>query len=286
MSGGVFILLGYLQYFFYTDLRGIFHLGWDEHLYRLTSTFLDPNFAGIFIVLVLFLYIYMFKDFLLNWRTIKSNPQYFAGLISILIAIFLTYSRSTIITLLLTSVGFLWFVGKKKVILLILIAAFLLTLIVPNSYGKLYDQNLFRKASISERYKSAENAFTIFTNSPFIGVGFNSYRYAQEKYGYLSGPKWEVTHSGSGSSNSFLLILATTGVLGGITFILFWYYLLKPILKIKDSNAKKLLLISLSAIFIHSMLENTFFYIFIQYWIFILIGLFLDKNPELRSKKT
>jgi hypothetical protein len=45
-----FLSFGFVQYFFFNDLRPLFYLGWDNHLYRLTSTFFDPNFAGSFLV--------------------------------------------------------------------------------------------------------------------------------------------------------------------------------------------------------------------------------------------
>src|SRR3989344_8091342 len=44
---GVF---GWFQYFFYTDLRALHAWGWDDHLFRLVGTFLDPTFTGIIIV--------------------------------------------------------------------------------------------------------------------------------------------------------------------------------------------------------------------------------------------
>ena len=53
--GGVTVFGGYLQYFFYPNLRNLYYAGWDEHLYRMFSSFLDPNFAGAFFVLLFFL---------------------------------------------------------------------------------------------------------------------------------------------------------------------------------------------------------------------------------------
>ena len=59
--GSIIVVLGYLQYFFYSSLKNLFYLGWDEHMYRLFSVFLDPNFAGAFFVL--------FFLFLINLNT-------------------------------------------------------------------------------------------------------------------------------------------------------------------------------------------------------------------------
>src|SRR5690606_35834701 len=46
------VFLGFIQYFFYNDLRNLYYLGWDDHLYRMFSTFLDPNFVGLFFAML------------------------------------------------------------------------------------------------------------------------------------------------------------------------------------------------------------------------------------------
>src|SRR6185437_11025316 len=53
VDGLILVLIGYIQFFFYPNLRNLYYLGWDEHLYRMFSSFLDPNFAGTFFVLYL-----------------------------------------------------------------------------------------------------------------------------------------------------------------------------------------------------------------------------------------
>ncbi len=40
-------VLGLMQFILYPDLRNLYYLGWDPHYYRVFSTLLDPNFAGI-----------------------------------------------------------------------------------------------------------------------------------------------------------------------------------------------------------------------------------------------
>ena len=43
--GLAFVIFGFVQYFFFNDLRYFVFLGWDDHMFRLFSTFFDPNFA-------------------------------------------------------------------------------------------------------------------------------------------------------------------------------------------------------------------------------------------------
>ena len=52
-DGIVLLLIGFVQFFIYPSLKNLYYLGWDNHLYRLFSSFLDPNFAGAFFVLYL-----------------------------------------------------------------------------------------------------------------------------------------------------------------------------------------------------------------------------------------
>ncbi|PIT89112.1 MAG: hypothetical protein COU27_02030, partial [Candidatus Levybacteria bacterium CG10_big_fil_rev_8_21_14_0_10_36_7] len=60
---GVTVTIGAFQYLYYPSLRNLFYLGWDDHLYRLFSVFLDPNFTGaLFVCFFLFL-LYFFKEF-------------------------------------------------------------------------------------------------------------------------------------------------------------------------------------------------------------------------------
>src|ERR1700722_12473805 len=52
-DGLIILSIGYIQFFLYPHLRNLYYLGWDEHLYRMFSSFLDPNFVGTFFVLYL-----------------------------------------------------------------------------------------------------------------------------------------------------------------------------------------------------------------------------------------
>ena len=58
--GCLIVGLGYIQYFFYSNLRNLYYLGWDEHMVRMFSVFLDPNFAGAFFFLFFLLFFYLF----------------------------------------------------------------------------------------------------------------------------------------------------------------------------------------------------------------------------------
>src|SRR3989344_4884353 len=92
-AGGIFVVFGFIQYFFYPNLRNLYYAGWDEHLYRMFSTFLDPNFAGAFFVL----YLFFIAGLFFKEKENKTRAFFIVVGITTVIAIFLTYSRSAYI---------------------------------------------------------------------------------------------------------------------------------------------------------------------------------------------
>src|SRR3989338_10052214 len=101
VAGTIFTFLGFIQYFYYPNLRNLYYLGWDEHLYRLFSTLLDPNFAGAFLVLFILL---LTENVIRSFKN-RKNLIFFSILwIPTLISILLTYSRSAFIMLVISMV--------------------------------------------------------------------------------------------------------------------------------------------------------------------------------------
>jgi len=274
-SGLLVTVMGYIQYFLYPDLKNLFYLGWDEHLYRMFSGFLDPNFAGAFFVL--------FFIFILGliYQYVKNNLKNKAAVLSllnvfVLIAVYLTYSRSALIMLILSLSTFLFLIGKWKLIIFALIGLLLIVFIVPKSF-QTEGTNLLRTFSSQQRIESSQAAIKIFQSSPVFGVGFNTYRYAQNKFG-LNNQMWQTTHSGAGTDNSFLFVLATTGIIGLIVYL----YLIFRIFALAKVNFKNtvfslILFSSLAGLIINSFFINSLFYVFILEWIWIEASLIENK---------
>lgn len=280
LSGLVFVLLGFVQYFFYYDLRPLYYLGWDEHLYRIFSTFLDPNFAGAVFVLELVLLV-SFLDF--KFKEKISKYIFLPGIFLTVLAIFLTYSRSTFVMLLTAAVAYLTVNKKKKYIIVFLMLFILGMIIVPKRNLSSEGMNLTRIASIISRKESYVNALNIFKENPVVGVGFGAYRYAQYRYKTYDPENWEITHSGAGTSNSLLLILVTTGIIGFLLFLNFIHSIFKNTIKKKGDQEirsfwKSIIISSLIGILTHSLFENTLFYPFTMLWIFLIIGLFIARK--------
>lgn len=271
-SGFITVLIGYVQYFYYPNLGNLIYLGWDEHLYRMFSSFLDPNFAGIFFVIYFIFTIMFVKKYFLKRNIYKLIV---VSLISIftLLAVYLTYSRSALLMLFVSIIIFLILSKKSQLIFIVVLILSLLIFISPKSF-KTEGTNLLRTVSSEARITSMKYGLYIFEKNPVLGVGFNAYRYAQNKYLGLNNIYWQTTHAGAGTDNSFIFVLATTGVVGFTAYL----YLILNIFNLSKINLTKnryaaVLFSSLFGLLISSIFINSFFYVFILEWIFILAAL-------------
>ncbi len=274
-AGTIFVLLGYVQYFFYPNLRNLYYLGWDEHLYRFFSTFLDPNFAGAFLVLILIL---LSENIIPRIRNRNRKLFILAFIWGItLAAIFLTYSRSAALMLLIAASVFLVIHKVYKAILLVLVALIISFFIFPNP--NLQGLSPIRIASTEARIGSARGAIKIISKNPIIGVGFNAYRYAQIRYGLVDEKATLISNAGAGTDNSYLFILATSGILGFVVFVLFWVNIIKVIVEtIRTEFYARIALASIAAILLNTLFINSIFYPPIMAWIFMLIGITVNRK--------
>jgi putative inorganic carbon (hco3(-)) transporter len=272
----LFIIFGYVQYFFYPNLRNIYYLGWDDHLFRLTSTFFDPNFAAACISLLCFsISIFFFSYF----HTIQ-NKLFLGGLyIFAFISLLLTYSRSGFVMFAIGTIISFFLLNKKRLILVILGCLAFGIFLIPKNLGS-SGVELWRTASIFARTEAAKQAINIFFDHPLFGIGFNAYRYVQREYGFADDSNWQVSHSGAGTDNSFLFVLATTGLVGFGAFVYLWYTLISKTYmtykSTKTNNFKKMLSIlilsSVAGLFVDSLFINALFFPYILLWLWVVLG--------------
>ncbi len=234
-------LFGFGQYWLIPDVRFLKDFGWDDHYYRLISTFLDPGFTGA--ILVLGLIIIFLRH---------------SGLsrIIVYIAMALTYSRASYL-MFLTAFSLIAFYKKSLKIFLTTVFLILLTLIfLPRTFGE--GTNLSREYSFWGRLNNWRETIIVWTKNPVFGVGFNAYRYA------TSAPI--SSHAGAGADSSLLLILATTGLTGFLAYL----YLLQKIwlLGHKSLLFKTVFL----TIFVGSWFNNLWLYPFILEWFWIILA--------------
>jgi O-antigen ligase len=249
-------VFGLIQYFFLPDTRFIADFGWDPHYYRLIGTLLDPGFLGLIIVLTIILLTLRIWDR-------KNRLTIFLWVIAY-IALALTYSRASY-TAYIVAMGLIAFYKKApKFFLGILIAGIITIFLLPRPGGE--GVRLERDSTIRFRITSWQHALIVARDYPLLGVGFNSYRYIQQKYNFFDDNEWEVSHGAAGADSSLLFLLATTGIIGLTSYLWFWHKV------IQTNKGNLLVLVSITAIFIHSFFLNSLFYPWIMSWVWIILA--------------
>lgn len=262
-SGLILVLFGFIQVLLYPSLKNLFYMGWDEHMYRLFSTFLDPNFAGIYFVIIFFLGLYLFL--------VKKSKKFLILSALVLVGIFLTYSRTAFVTLLVSVVSFLAISNKKRIIIPIILALLLTVFIFPKTF-KSEGTDFFRTLSVNARIDTIEHGLKIFSDRPVFGVGFNSYRYFQEKYGFELKEYTIPSRASAGVENSFVFILATTGLVGFASYLFLLSKMFKAILISKNKVLSRIVFSILVGLMCSALFINSLFYVFIMFAVWLLVG--------------
>lgn len=232
----VFLLLGLAQYLFLPDMRFLKYLGFDDHYYRLTGSLFDPNFIGALLTGVI-LY------FMATGKYLHTLP--------LLFLLGVTFSRASYLAFF---VGFVYLLlnNKNWKLLIYLGLLGLIVTFIPKPFGE--GVNLLRTFSIFSRFESWEAGIKLFTQKPLFGWGYNTLR-------SITGERFQI-------DNSFIFIAATTGIAGMWAFI----NLLKTALR-EISLPQRVFLFS---ILVHSLFNNSVFYI----WIYFAIWLVLAIKPK------
>jgi O-antigen ligase len=288
LSGALFVIFGFLQLLFLPDFSVLHRAGWDEHLYRLTSTFLDPGFTGIILVFFSLIIISLIiqRSAHLNFsklfpkRRISPNSAYYILLISTFSALLLTYSRASYLSFLAGVAIISWVKKSPKLFIAAFTFILVFTTFIPKPPGE--GGYLARTSTLNSRLINYRQSFEISKGHPFTGVGFNTYRYAQIRYGFISSQQSLTSHSASGADNSFLFILATTGIIGLALFVWFTINLLRTLFIILPINPLSLpALASVISLLIHSNFHNTLFYPLVIGYLAILLAFTMSNNRKI-----
>ena len=264
IAGTVSALFGLIQYFVYPNLRNLIYLGWDPHEYRIFGTFFDSGYLGLIYVLTLIL----------------ASSNFTTGTIIIWIVVYaafaLTYSRSSYLALILSAFVYSCMSKSMKPFLISLALVVPLFFMLPHPSPTAEGTDLTRTTSAVARLTNIEKSITIIKDNPLFGIGFNTLRYENRDRTYVPAYEWENNNAAAGFDNSFLFIWATTGIIG----LAFYSSILIRSMytayeKVKRGNAVRadyLILISLTAIVIHSQFNNSLFYPWIMVWMWILLA--------------
>jgi O-antigen ligase len=232
-------VVGLGQYLFLPDTTFLAASNWDDHSFRLLSTFLDPGFAGIILVL-----------------GILGGLGGFGGLGITYSAMMMAYSRASYLAYLvgITAVSFY---RKSWKLFAVAVMIFVLTVsLLPKSYGE--STNLKRENSFWARVHNWQQAVDIWQKNPILGVGFGNYQ-------YYSGANIE-SHAKAGSDSSILTVLATTGGLGLLGYL--------GVMRGMWVMGRKNLIFKAGflAIFVHSWFNNTLFYPWAMEWLWLTLA--------------
>ena len=199
------VLIGFGQWFFFSDLRLLERAGWDPHLNRLVGSFLDPNLLSGFLILGI--------SAVWSWV-----PTFL--LVLVLVALIASLSRSGWLTLLVFLGGVSLSLRRWGVLLLLALFA----------AGAYYLPSVRERAAdlisfgptIQARIANMQEGWQLFQQHPFWGVGFNNLRLTREQTeSNLIGERSSAT-----LDNSFLLIAATSGFIGLLLYLGFLFSLL------------------------------------------------------------
>lgn len=220
ISGLTTLVIGLMQYFVMPDMRIFKYLGWDDHLSRLTLPHFDPTFTAVMLGLALLL--------------LPLKYWYIGILFSL--GILLTYARSAWLSLIVTAT---FFIKSKRILLLAVCCMFLFILFLPKKFGE--GTNLLRTYSITSRFTSDLTIIKSTGWNLLIGQGMNTF------------PRNTI-------NNSYLYLLATTGILGLVGWGMFLLSLYK------NSHHKPMLIFFCLA----SLFNNVMFYPFALLWVLLI----------------
>lgn len=203
------IVIALVQYLLMPDGRHLHIYGWDQHYYRLMGLFLDPNFTGLIITFAL-----------LNLFKIKQgkNLKLYLAYLFVVICLALTFSRSSYLVFLISSLILFFhnlFRKKIKSALLVAIAmiVFLISLpLIPKPGGE--GVNLSRTSTIESRMEVNSSIMQQIQGVDWIvGLGLFNNRINDQL---------ETSHPihAHFPDNLPIFILSGTGVIGLLLFIL------------------------------------------------------------------
>jgi O-antigen ligase len=285
-------ITGFLQLQFLPDLEVLAKTaGYDPHINRLVGSWLDPNFIGGFFAFISLILISLG----LYEKSIRQKIGLFVISAILLTAMFLTYSRSAYLAFLVGILVLGLIKGRKLLLVILLIGTIGLASsdraqervgeLVTSMTSVLFNTSENPDPTARLRIQNWEQTIYLISQNPILGHGYNTLPYVKLSEGFVSS---EEIHSASGSDSSLLTVLATTGILGLLPFLLFYFLLLRDSLqswlKKPDALLSGLslgLFSGLLALLVHCNFVNSLFFPQIMIYLFPLLGLFYKvRSPE------
>ena len=166
-----------------------------------------------------------------------------------------TFSRSSYLMFLVSGI-YLSLIKKSKELFLKVLLLFIILISAFYSYNQSVaaPRGIDREQSAVYRITTWQQGLNIFQQSPILGVGFNAYRFAIREY-KLSDAQFLESRGSTSNDFSIFFVLATTGTLGLISYLLFIFHLPR---------------IAILGLLVHSFFANSLFYPPILLWLLLI----------------
>ena len=197
------------------------------HVTRVTSFFNLPTTYGYSLSMILIIPL----AYLFHKKSIKKALPMILVFLSGLASLVLTYTRGAWIGFLCAFFYFIWLANKKVIILLtplLLILGVLLYAFQPGFQERTNSLLNLKYKSNNQRIELWIANWHIFKDHPLFGVGLHKNDKLVENYHKSLGHKHNVV---SHAHNTYLQLLAGTGLFGFISLMVFFIFIIKQILK-------------------------------------------------------
>lgn len=237
---------------------------------RAYATFFNPNVFGFYINMILAAVIVNMK---------KINRLEVFVLLTGVISLFLTFSRTSWVSLPVTLVLLGIFVDKKYFVYAFIIAAVLIGLDKLFDIGRLNPLKAAKDSSIIYRLEIWKSCIEIFKDNMITGIGFGTLSKYITSYSTVVKSNIEHCH------NIYLQVLTETGISGFSIFLYILYKLFRNIsfkFKNKKNNHITVTYLALMImIMLHSLVDSVLFTPQILMIINIIAGTMTDCNKSL-----
>lgn len=203
------IASAFFQYTFYPNLRNLLYLGWDPHLYRVFGVFFEPYLAATAFGMIFYYLLELHSS-----RKVFTYLKYVLIFLS-LILLALTFSRTAYLAFAFVTLFYLCLRKRWLYMGLFLVLFAGVIIIIPKPEG--VGINLLRTFSVFTRVENTKQGIEMWRKDPYFGVGYNRVGFARIEN--KTNINTEASHAGSSYHSSFITILASTGWIGLLLFI-------------------------------------------------------------------
>ena len=285
VSGGMLVALyGFYQYMFQDKFGGVWvDTEMFEGMFRVYSTFANPNVLGEYLLLIIPLGVACF----FVTKSLIMKVFYLGATGAMMLCLILTYSRGCYIGILVAAAVFLVLLDKRFIFLGIL-GLLLLPFVLPETIlNRFLSIGNMSDSSTSYRVYIWMGTIAMLKDYWFSGVGpgETAFNMVYPVYGYngISAPH---------AHNTYLQIMCDSGLIGIIAFAVVIYQYFKALfcayVKSKDGTERILTIGAMSAIagfLVQSLFDYTFYNyrVMLLFWALIGMGIAFSRYSELRE---